>query len=296
MTVRLRTILEEVKLEHLLSVFADQGIKDDIILHLTDSDLKELGISKMGDRKRLLLAFSAPSEFPLTGTVMLEVKGGALPEGSAYKGLEVPHYEIGKYPVMREEWDWVRVWGLAHGYEIEPCATNGSKPVTAHVAWCDAIKWCNAKSEHEGFRPFYNLKGQTYRHGQHGVQEPDTVSSNFQANGYRLPTAPEWEWAARGGPLSEGYKYAPLTASGEESGPPSVAQIVGNKVALELGVYLMSDSVWEWCWDREESGVPLRIRGACWSQMEGARILTCRFTTSPESRHGHIGFRLARTG
>jgi len=294
MTARLRTILEEVKLEHLLSLFADQGIKDDIILHMTDSDLKELGIAKMGDRKRLLLAFSAPSEYPVNGTVMLEVKGGTLPEDSTFRGLDVPAFEIGKYPVMREEWDWVRVWGLAHGYEIEPCATNGGQPVTAHVSWCEAVKWCNAKSEHEGFRTVYSIKGETYRHGEHGIQEPDIVKANVRSNGYRLPVAPEWEWAARGGPLSEGYKYTPVDTPTPVSAAPLPLQSVGNKAALELGVYLMSDSVWEWCWDKEESGAPLRIRGACWSQTEGSRILSCRFTTSPESRHGLIGFRLAR--
>jgi hypothetical protein len=52
---RLKAILEETKLEHLLPLFADQAVKDDIINYLDDSDLEKLGINKLGDRKRLLM-------------------------------------------------------------------------------------------------------------------------------------------------------------------------------------------------------------------------------------------------
>jgi hypothetical protein len=71
---RLKAILEETKLEHLMPLFADQAVKDDIINYLDDSDLEKLGINKLGDRKRLLLAFARPSEFTVDGTVLLEVR------------------------------------------------------------------------------------------------------------------------------------------------------------------------------------------------------------------------------
>jgi hypothetical protein len=121
---RLKAILEETKLEHLMPLFADQAVKDDIINYLDDSDLEKLGINKLGDRKRLLLAFARPSEFTVDGTVLLEVPGGNLPSDSAFADARVPSFEIGKYPVLVEEWEWVRAWGLAHGYEIDAATST----------------------------------------------------------------------------------------------------------------------------------------------------------------------------
>ena len=66
---RLKAILEETKLEHLLPLFADQAVKDNIINSLDESDLKKLGINNLGDRKRFLRAFARPSEFTVDGTV-----------------------------------------------------------------------------------------------------------------------------------------------------------------------------------------------------------------------------------
>jgi hypothetical protein len=111
---RLKAILEETKLEHLMPLFADQAVKDDIINYLDDSDLEKLGINKLGDRKRLLLAFARPSEFTVDGTVLLEVPGGNLPSDWAFAGARVPSFEIGKYPVLVEEWEWVRAWCPPH--------------------------------------------------------------------------------------------------------------------------------------------------------------------------------------
>jgi len=62
MDKKLKSILKKEKLEHLLSVFVDQGITDSILGDLSDGDLRDLGIDKLGERKRLLTAFSAPSD------------------------------------------------------------------------------------------------------------------------------------------------------------------------------------------------------------------------------------------
>ena len=57
------------------------------------------------------------------------------------------------------------------------------------VSWYDMVRFCNALSELEGFRPVYDI-GEGY--------DP-TVSLNFSANGYRLPTEAEWEYVAKAG-------------------------------------------------------------------------------------------------
>lgn len=102
----LTAILESEKMEHLLPNFSEQGITDEILTKLTDSDLKELGIHKLGDRKRLLAAFSYNIDLPLGGTVMITVGAGTLPQDSQLAGLRVEEFEIGKYPVMQDEWEW----------------------------------------------------------------------------------------------------------------------------------------------------------------------------------------------
>jgi hypothetical protein len=62
MDQKLKSLLKNEQLEHLLPVFADQGITDSILGDLSDADLRDLGIDKLGERKRLLSAFSVFSE------------------------------------------------------------------------------------------------------------------------------------------------------------------------------------------------------------------------------------------
>lgn len=127
-------ILESEKMEHLLPSFAEQGITYDILTKLTDSDLKELGIHKLGDRKRLLAAFAYNIDLPLGGTVMITVGAGILPQDSELAGLHVEEFEIGKYPVMQDEWEWVRVWGLANDYELGAGQAKGSWHPITHMS------------------------------------------------------------------------------------------------------------------------------------------------------------------
>jgi formylglycine-generating enzyme required for sulfatase activity len=261
--------------------------------------LKELGIHKLGDRKRLLAAFSYNIDLPLGGTVMITVSAGTLPQDSELAGLHVEEFEIGKYPVMQDEWEWVRVWGLANGYELGAGQAKGSWHPITHMSWYDAVKWCNAKSEHELLRPVYHMEGKVYRSGEFGQDGSRLITRHERANGYRLPTEAEWEWAARGGPLSKGYKFSgsntPTDVGWYEENSAGSVQPVGKKAANELGIHDMSGNVWEWCWDLDESGYAHRIRGGSWRNKEGESTVCYRISRSPETRYGVIGFRLARS-
>jgi formylglycine-generating enzyme required for sulfatase activity len=192
---------------------------------------------------------------------MITVQGGTLPQSSGLAGQTVSTFQIGKYEVTWGEWQEVRTWALANGYSDLANvgeAPTGSHPVAA-VSWYDVIKWCNARSEKEGLSPVYFVDGSIYKTGEFSP----TISN--VSNGYRLPSEAEWEWAARGGIMSQGYSY-----SGSNS-PDIVAvyntnedtaRSVGTLNPNELGIFDMSGNVWEWCFD-QYTIFQFRVSQAC---------------------------------
>ena len=128
---------------------------------------------------------------------------------------------------------------------------------------------------------------------------------------YRLPTEAEWEFAARGGNSSRGYKYSGSNSLGSvawcKDNSGSRTHAVGTKSPNELGIYDMSGNVWEWCQDwygsyssssqrnpqGPNSGSYRVSRGGSWSY--GARFcrVSDRRNLTPGYRNRNLGFRLA---
>ena len=128
---------------------------------------------------------------------------------------------------------------------------------------------------------------------------------------FRLPTEAEWEFAARGGNKSRGYKYSGSNNIGEvawyEDNSGSETHAVKTKQSNELGIYDMSGNVWEWCQDWKgdysssaqtnptgpSSGSSRVLRGGSWYFTTGYCRSSIRISYSPAYRISFLGFRLA---
>lgn len=233
---------------------------------------------------------------------MITVKGGTLPSSSQFAGQVVSTFQIGKYEVTWEEWKNVRDWAVANGYTdlsgvggTYPDGSAGNFPVL-YVSWYDVVKWCNAKSEKEGLTPVYQVSGATYKTGQ------SAPTVNSLANGYRLPSDKEREWASRGGLSSKGYTFSGSNdlalVAWFTGNSGSASHAIGTKVANELGIYDMSGNVWEWCWDWDGMLLGSRlINGGGWETnfITSAFVGKLNFSSAPDHRGNEVGIRLARS-
>jgi formylglycine-generating enzyme required for sulfatase activity len=227
--------------------------------------------------------------------------------------------------VSKAVWDDVYNWAVLHNYSFDYGALGkaGNHPAEK-MAWYDAVKWCNARSEKEGRKPAYysdtNLSV-VYRSGM-------LVPSVNWTNGYRLPTEAEWEKAARGGASgwrfpwgdfithdlanyksSSSYAYDISPTQGyhpdfQADGVP-YTNPVDYFASNGYGLRGMTGNVWEWCWDfyggyssaaqtdphGPVSGSYHVYRGGSWDLDTMTCRTSCRDYGNPLARSNGGGFR-----
>ena len=238
---------------------------------------------------------------------MIKVEGGVFKYRDTVE-CEVSDFYLGQYQVSQQLWEKVMGNNLHKRF-------HGKGLPMENISWYDCVEFCNRLSELGGLEKVYQIDKS--RKDPHNTSNVDylkwTVISNFEANGYRLPTATEWEYAARGGKYAKGSEYVGSAILNEvgwyQKNSHRETQVVGIQLPNELGLYNLSGNVWEWCWDWRGNYPPKRIkdyrgpkrgrsrvlRGGSWyNAAEDCRVSNRRYSY-PDYRDDDYGFRLART-
>jgi len=223
------------------------------------------------------------------------VTGGTFGNGTSFKGQAVSTFKIGTKEITFADWKTVRTYAAANGFDIGSAGSgSGSTNPVEKVSWYDAVKWCNAASLLNSKTPVYIVATGTYKSGE------EVPAVNAAANGYRLPTEKEWEWAAIGGTLVNTPLPFAFAGSNDPSGvcwsqtnSPTSTQPVGTKTANQLSIYDMSGNAFEWCFDDITGVVGRRIRGGGWTVNADSCRIDNRGYPAPQRQENGFGLRIS---
>lgn len=257
----------------------------------------------------LLIALSVYLPAQENSSEMILVEGGTFKMGndeSSYFDEYPDHYVtvngfyISKYEVTIEEYT-----GFCRTAGLDLPAGDPKMPIT-NVSWEEAIMYCNWLSR-------FNRLDKCYRIIRDEKNTSFQVKFDRTANGYRLPTEAEWEYAARGGIHKRNLAFSGSNQADDVAwyaNTSKMLHIVGEKKPNDLGIYDMTGNAQEWCFDvylekyyenspkenpaNETGGVERVNRGGSFNSYEESLRISKRFYNLPDHRDETLGFRVVR--
>jgi formylglycine-generating enzyme required for sulfatase activity len=271
-----------------------------------------------------LIAVPATSGFPMG-------RSGQHDDQKPVHTVSLDAFQIGKYEVTNGLWSEVKSWAVLHGYNLTSGGARASgfdfddrRYPVEEITWRECIAWCNAYSEKEGLTPVYYTNSSKTILYRDPINDGDISNDcvDWGANGYRLPTEAEWEYAAR---YINGTSYSPGNEHSGSNRDPFINNCawydgnsnrtthpVGQKKPSSLNIYDMSGNVWEWCWDwydsayyetspadnprGPETGSFRVFRGGCFHYWAMYCRTSYRVRDCPYIRSPYVGFRVCRGG
>ncbi len=230
--------------------------------------------------------------------------------------VDINSFYICKHEVTQQEWE--SVMGEHAG------SFSGDNLPVENINWYMAVIYCNRRSIQEGLTPCYSVKNHGKEIDWENISSsyiPRTldekrdwkeISCDFDANGYRLPTVLEWEYADKNKNVTI---YDDIAWYNENSN--NKTHDVMTKAPNDLGIYDMKGNVSEWCWDNEESmfsGIELSGTFTLWNTNEtesrffsgtdfsgknqsssSGLTIKLSFSASPDTKRATLGLRVARS-
>lgn len=184
--------------------------------------------------------------------------------------VEVPPFRLAAWPVTQAQY-----------------SEGGELPAT-DVSWLDAVRFCNELSASEGLVPAYGLVD--------GDRDGEWVTCDWTADGYRLPSEAEWEYACRAGSREARYGELDEIAWYRDNSGGRVHE-VGGKAPNRWGFHDLLGNVWEWTWELHSPAYgPYRVfrGGGAYDPPSACRASTRR-KSHPTFHIDDLGFRLAQT-
>lgn len=211
---------------------------------------------------------------------MVEIPSGKIEMRDDRKKLqwevEIAPFLLAKFPVTQELY-----------FEVtkeSPSTFKGNKLPVETVTWKEAILFCNLLSDKEELTPCYSI-------------DNELVAFDVKADGFRLPTEAEWEYACRA--ATKSIRYGVLDIIGwYRANSGGTTHAVGLKEPNFWGLYDMLGNVWEWCsdiYDEEVYGSYRIFKGGGWHDEERGCIVSNRRRSHPFSfKIDDLGFRIAK--